>query len=453
MSWAKRLTLADPVVVWSRARRSTSRSFLWQSAWDQGSIVAIGTARDLRGRGEQRIARVREDWAALTRDLVSGGAADPALPAGRGPLAIGGFAFSPDQATQARQLPDALLWVPALQLRSRVPDGGAADRSGPAELRLNATLLHDSDPEQVAEALAQLAERCLRGGAGAERPPAPSPAARYTRVERPGADDWKGLVRRATYDIRDGRFEKVVLARELRVIASAPFDIPAAVHRLRAANPGTTVFAVDHEEYTFLGATPEYLVRVEDRAVHALGLAGTAPRGATPEEDEALERELAASPKLRHEHDIVVQMLRDAFHRSCTEVAVEDRPSVVKLANVQHLSTKVRGRLDAGAAVGVLDFVDRLHPTPALGGHPRAESLSWLSDHEGFDRNWYAGVVGWADPAGQGQFSVTIRSALLDGSSASLYAGCGLVADSDPEAEYAETCAKLRPMMSALGIE
>ncbi|MET7679226.1 isochorismate synthase [Streptomyces sp. NPDC005423] len=452
VSWAKPLTVADPVTVWSRGRRSTPRSFLWQSAWDNGSVVAIGTARELRGHGERRMASVRAGWTALCEDLVTGGTAVPALPAGEGPLALGGFAFSPDSPREAGRLPDALLWVPSLQVRGAVPESAGA---GPAraELRLNATLMHDSDPEQLAEGLAQLADRCLRGADTSRRRPAVPAAGPHTSVELPAADAWKGLVRRATGGIRDGLFEKLVLAREVRVTSATPFDIPATVHRLRDANPGTTVFVVDHEEYTFLGATPEYLVRVEGPSVHALGLAGTAPRGATPREDAALERELVDSPKIQHEHDVVVRMLRDAFATACDDVEVQSPPAVVKLTNVQHLSTKVRGRRAAGAGSGILDFVELLHPTPALGGHPRAQALGWLSDNEGLDRSWYAGVVGWADPSGQGQFAVAIRSALLDGSSASLYAGCGLVADSDPEAEYAETCAKLRPMLTALGIE
>ncbi|MBM7169746.1 isochorismate synthase [Streptomyces sp. G44] len=454
VSWAKPLRLADPVAIWSRARRGTPRSFLWQSAWDRGSVVAIGSARDLRGRGENRVASVRDGWQALTRDLVTGGTAATGLPAGEGPLAIGGFAFSPEGPSDMGRLPDALMWVPALQIRGTVPDRGGDDRPGPAELRLNAVLLHDSDPGQVADGLLRLAELCLAPEPAADVPrPAYEGERTYRRAELPDAEHWKGLVRRATGRIRDGAFEKVVLARELRVTASSPFDVPTAVNRLRGAYPDTTVFAVDHEEYTFLGATPEYLVRVDRRAVHALGLAGTAPRGLTPEQDAALALELAGSAKIQHEHDIVVQMLRDALRDACVDVASDAEPSVVKLANVQHLSTKVRGELAADSTAGILDFVDRLHPTPALGGHPREESLSWLSANEGLDRSWYAGVVGWADHSGQGQFAVTIRSALVDGPSASLYAGCGIVADSDPEAEYAESCAKLRPMMSALGIE
>jgi isochorismate synthase len=186
--------------------------------------------------------------------------------------------------------------------------------------------------------------------------------------------------------------------------------------------------------------------------VHTLGLAGTVPRGATPERDDALARELAGSPKLRHEHEVVVRMLADALREACAEVSVES-PRVLRLANVQHLATEVRGRLADHSTAQVLDFVDRLHPTPALGGHPREAALSWLADHEGLDRSWYAGVVGWADCAGQGQFAVAIRSALLDGDAATLYAGCGLVAGSDPDAEYAETCAKLRVMTTALELE
>jgi isochorismate synthase len=453
-SWAKPVELTDPVAIWSRARRSTQRSFLWQSPWDGGSLVAIGSARALRGRGENRVRSVRDGWQALVRDLVTGGTAATSLPVGEGPLAIGGFSFRAEDAYEMGRLPDALMWVPALQIRSAVPVPGTESRPGPAELRLNAVLLHDSDPEQVADGLLHLVDMCLARDTDGEGRKPPQQAERTCRsTELPAAADWKKLVRQATDRIHAGDFEKVVLAREVRVTASAPFDLTTVVDRLRAANLGTTIFAVDHEEYTFLGATPEYLVRVSDRTVHTLGLAGTTPRGATPEQDEALARELVDSAKIQHEHDVVVTMLRDAVGDSCADVTVETPPQVVKLANVQHLSTKVHGRLAADSTAGILDFVERLHPTPALGGHPREEALSWLADNEGLDRSWYSGVVGWTDRSGQGQFAVAIRSALLDGPVASLYAGCGLVADSDPEAEYAETCAKLRPMMSALGIE
>ncbi|MEU8772374.1 isochorismate synthase [Streptomyces sp. NPDC048606] len=456
-AWAAPLPGVDPLALWGRARLHTPRALLWRSAWDQGSLIALGTAHDLRGHGADRVRTVREEWTRLARDLVAGGTGDDALGTGEGPLAVGGFAFAPDRGASPGRLPDTLMWVPALQIRSLEPTPEAPRAPGHAELRLNAVLSPGDDPERAAERLAALAAACLPAEADpASEPPAapPSPAARtHTCAELPAAEDWKRLVRDATDGMRAGAFEKVVLARELRVTASRPFDVPRAVRRLREANPATTLFAVDHDGRTFLGATPEYLVRVDGPTVHALGLAGTTPRGATPEQDEAHERELVDSAKIRHEHEVVVRMLRRALADSCAEVDAETPPRVVKLATVQHLSTKVRGRLSGDSPTGVLDFVECLHPTPALGGHPRAQALDWLDRNEGLDRSWYAGAVGWADHRGQGQFAVAIRSALLDGATASLYAGCGLVADSDPQTEYEETCAKLQAMTSALEIE
>jgi isochorismate synthase len=452
VTWTKPWPLTDPVGVWGRARAATARSMFWRSAWGGGALLAFGSAHDLSGYGEDRVAAVRAQWAALSQaPVIAGAAAESRDPGGR-PLAVGGFAFGATGESASGGLPDALMWVPALQLRS----GNTGSVPGFAELRLNAVVVEGDDVESTVRRMERFAGLCLSHGAGAGDPRDPageSPRLRTTAVEVPTAESWKALVRRATTSMGDGLFEKVVLARELRVTASTAFDVPAAVRRMYATYPPTTVFALDHEGFTFLGATPEYLVRVEDRTVRALGLAGTLPRGATPGEDEALGRELMQSPKLRREHDIVVRMLREALAESCAEVSDDTVPAVVKLANVQHLSTPVQGRLKPGADAGILGLVERLHPTPALGGHPRADALRWLAANEGFDRSWYAGVVGWADGTGEGEFAVAIRSALVEGASASLYAGCGLVADSEPEAEYAETCQKLRPMLAALGIE
>jgi isochorismate synthase len=453
-SWAAARSVLDPVEVWSRGRTAASRSFLWHSAWDQGSVVAFGTAHDLRGSGEDRVESVARRWARLSRETVAGASAANPEPTDGGPRALGGFAFDADGAAGEGRLPDALLWVPAVQLSGKGPDPLAQERSASFELRLNAVLTHIDDPESVAAELERLMELHLsEPDEAGRRSSREAGGGRTTQVEVPSADDWKKLVRQATDRIQAGDFEKVVLARELRVIAATPFDVPAAVRRLRETYPGTTLFAVDYADRTFLGATPEYLARVENRTVHSLGLAGTMPRGSTPEQDEALERELRESPKIQHEHDVVVRAIGGVLRDSCAEVTVETPPRVVKLANVQHLSTRMHGRLAEDSAAGILDFAGRLHPTPALGGHPRAAALAWLGEHEGIDRGWYAGGIGWADAAGQGQFAVAIRSALIEGSHARLYAGCGLVADSDPEAEYAESCAKLRPMIAALEVE
>ncbi|WP_328536933.1 isochorismate synthase [Streptomyces sp. NBC_00344] len=447
VSWARPCALADPYATWAGARARTGRSLYWQSAWDGTTVLAFGSAHDLRGAGAGRLPAIRSAWTELVRETITAGRDG----SGAGPLAVGGFAFGGSTHLPPGVLPEALLWVPLVQLRCTVPDeAGAVSGTLTAELRLNALVDGSDDPELLTKALTLRAERCM--AARDTRGPHPAPRPRAS-VETPAAGDWKDLVRRATGRMRAGDFEKVVLARRLDVTADREFDVPAAVRRMREAYAGTTVFALGHGDTTFLGATPEYLVRVEEREVQALGLAGTTPRGDTPAEDRALEAELSGSAKLRHEHEVVVRMLSEALAESCTQVTAEAEPQVLKLANVQHLSTPVRGRLPEGSAEGVLDLAARLHPTPALGGHPRAEALEWLARNEGFDRGWYAGGIGWTDGEGNGQFAVAIRSALVRGDSASLYAGCGLVADSDPEVEYAETCAKLRPMRAALGLD
>ncbi|MGW1290852.1 isochorismate synthase, partial [Streptomyces sp. NPDC002586] len=340
--------------------------------------------------------------------------------------------------------------VPAVQIRGSAPS--LTEWAAPlGELRLNAVVDRHSDPVQVSKGLLHMAEQCLLPQPG-EQDRSAGPARLRESIELPSAREWKELVTRAVRRMREGAFEKVVLAREVRYLAETPFDVPAALDRLGEAYPQATLFAVRDGGHEFIGATPEYLVRLTGGTVQTLGLAGTTPRGATPEEDASYERDLTGSTKILHEHHVVVRMLREALDGACADLTVAPGPTVLKLANVQHLSTEVEGTLPE-AGPGILEFADRLHPTPALGGHPRAESLDWLARNEGLERGWYAGGIGWSDTSGQGEFGVAIRSALIRGNSASVYAGCGIVADSDPEEEYQETCAKLRPMLDALGLD
>lgn len=441
-SCATRSPRQRPIDLWSHGRTRTERSLLWQSAWDGGFLVAFGTAHDLTAHGDSRVASTREAWQRLSAGAVLGGRPGEA-PTGSGPVLAGGFSFAPAGTPHGSGWPDGLMWVPALQIRG-------ATAGGPAEVRLNAVVHPGDDARRTARSLIRLAARCLTAAPLAAPASGTPGGTAATFTETPSAEEWKHLVRRAVGRIGAGGFEKVVLAREVRVTAAEPFDVPGALRRLERSQPDATVFAVGRGTQTFLGATPEYLVRLTGRDVRTLGLAGTAPRGATPAQDAALARELAGSAKTRHEHDVVVRALRDALRPTCTHLD-QAAPRVVRLRHVQHLSTPVEGRL-ADTSAGILDLVERLHPTPALGGHPRAQALDWLAGNEGIDRGWYAAPVGWADTAGQGEFAVAIRSGLVDAGTASLYAGCGIVTGSDPEDEYAETCAKLRPMLDALGI-
>ena len=264
--------------------------------------------------------------------------------------------------------------------------------------------------------------------------------------------EWEALVEDAAHACRNGALEKVVLARAVRVRAlGEPFDPAVALERLRDVYPNAYVFAVARGPRCFLGATPERLVRLRRGTVDATCLAGSAPRGETPQEDARLGSALLASAKDRAEHAVVVRSVRAALEGVCSEVHSPDEPRLLRLRNVQHLYTPIDGRVSRPTCV--LDLVQRLHPTPAVGGYPREGALRFIREREGLDRGWYAGPVGWLDRRGDGEFAVALRSALLHGTEATLFAGCGIMAQSCASDEYAETCLKLRPMLNALGMQ
>jgi isochorismate synthase len=288
-----------------------------------------------------------------------------------------------------------------------------------------------------------------RGPVGARYAARSTVADRVRTVEEfPPAGTWKAAVRETAGAVRDGLLHKAVLARGLR-IQGRDFDPAAALHALRAEYPGCTLFAVARGKRCFLGATPERLVRLRNGEVTLAAVAGSAPRGRTEEEDRRLGERLLASPKDGIEHAIVVDAVRQALMDVSVDVAAEPSPRLLSMRNAHHLYTPIRATLRDRPTV--LALADRLHPTPAVGGVPRAEAVVWIRRHEGWDRGWYAGPIGWMDHTGEGEAAVAIRSALVGATEAFLFAGCGIVADSDPEQEYAESRLKLQPVLSALG--
>jgi isochorismate synthase len=277
-------------------------------------------------------------------------------------------------------------------------------------------------------------------------PAQPEPRAGRFEVEGvQDTDDWMATVVDATKRIAAGDFDKVVLAREVRVRADAPLPRLALLHRLRRSFPGCFTFAVD----TMVGASPELLVSRTGDTVRAHPMAGTAPRGGDPTTAARLAAALLASTKDRAEHQITIDMVWETLLPFCSYVDSEPEPSIVAVANVQHLASLVEGRLSHPPA-SVLELVHALHPTPAVAGWPVAPATEFIAAHEGIDRDRYAGPVGWVDAEGNGTWAVGIRSALVDGEVARLFAGVGVVSDSDPEAELAETDAKFQAVLSAI---
>jgi menaquinone-specific isochorismate synthase len=261
------------------------------------------------------------------------------------------------------------------------------------------------------------------------------------------APQWEQAVAEAVAAIRAGALRKVVLAQDQFATAAEPIDARVLLQRLAARYPECYTFACDG----MVGATPELLIRQAGRQVSALVLAGTAPRGGDPEEDEALGSGLLASAKDTEEHAYAVASMRDALGPLCDSLDVEARPALLKLPNLQHLGTWVRGTLAPNSAPrSALGLAAAVHPTAAVCGTPTGAALELIRELEHMDRERYAGPVGFVDADGNGEWGIALRCAQLSGRTARLFAGCGIVAGSDPAAELAEAQVKFRPMRGAL---
>lgn len=370
----------------------------------------------LAGRGVALRVPVRAAEAVLGAIAVDDAVGAP----GTGPVAFGALPFRPD--------PEAELIVPEV-VWGRAEDGTRwITRIAPADA-IDAVSAAEPGPLDPAS------------------PVAAAPA-RITVTPVRGAAWWCDLVAEATAAMKgagpDG-LQKVVLAREVVVESDRPFDRAAVLARLRTTYPGCFLFLVDG----FLGASPELLVGRAGDVVRAQPMAGTAPRGGDPAADARLAAGLLASPTYRHEHQITIDMVHDTLLSWCSYLDYEAEPSVVGVANVQHLATLVEGRLSQPAP-SILELVAALHPTPAVAGWPRDEAVAWITAHEGLERGRYAGAVGWVDGRGNGTWAVSLRCAQLEGTLARVCAGNGIVADSDPATELAETQAKLQAMLGAI---
>ena len=422
----------------------------WARPADGFAVAGVGAVATLAPAGPDRFAAVDRAWSGLLDGAILDDASHGSP--GTGPVLLGGFAFDPagPRAAHWRGFPKARLILPRVQLTT------VGDATW-----LTATVL--VAPDGAPDASPTLLGRLVRGLLGGGAPPtgeAPDAVADTTLADTTLDDDmlafddaipaveWRAIVADAVVSIRAGAFDKVVLARATRAVAPVGFDLGAALRQLREAFPTCYVFATWSDDgAVFMGASPERLVRLDGREVRASSLAGSAPRGPTAARSAAHATALLASVKDGAEHAIVRRALVGALAELCDDVRADAEPSLLTLANVYHLHTDVRARLRPGRSL--LDLVARLHPTPAVGGAPREAALGFIRERERLDRGWYAAPVGWIGRDG-GEFAVGLRSALVRGDTAWLFAGCGIVADSDPEREYAESVHKLRAMERAL---
>ncbi len=399
-------------------------------------LAALGEVAQLQSAGARRFADVGAQWRALVADAV----AEPDDgPPGSGLVAVGGFAHAPDGADSPRWdgFPSASLHVPALSIARR-------DERVTATVNVSVAP-DDTVPELQRRARAQLA-RLTPAAALPLFDPAPTGTYRVLSPMPPA--HYEEAVVRAVDRIRAGEIEKVVLAREVEVHAPRDHDAAAVIGLLRDAYASCFVFAVGRGQATFVAASPELLVRREGQRASTVALAGSIRRSADPAVDDHLGEQLLHSDKDREENAIVARRIARALRPHSVWVTAAQEPALVRVANIQHLARPIRAQLarplDAVALAGLL------HPTPAVGGEPADRAARLIPALEGLDRGWYAGAVGWIDATGDGEFTVALRCALLRGRTAHLYAGGGIVRDSDPASELGETETKLGALLPLL---
>ncbi len=426
----------DPAAAVFASRLASDRWFCWEHPEAEFALAGLGSAHEAVSRGESRFADIGQACA----DVARGRIADepPDMPRGAGPVWVGGFAFAPDGggSPEWSSFPPALLVLPELALVR------AGDRC-----LLTVSALASSKAE--GEAALRRIESRLAGVRHGELPlldPHPTGAVAIRSVLPP--ERYEAAVASARDRIRSGELEKTVLAREVTVDAPAAHD-PAALHgALRELFPACFCFCVGSPEGAFCGASPELLIRRRGAGAATVALAASARRSADPAVDDHLGEQLLRSDKERSEHAIVARRIERALRPFSVWVEAGSEPGLVKVANIQHMATPIRAQLAEPRSA--VELAALLHPTPAVGGEPAAPALAAIDELEGMDRGWYAGPVGWMDAAEDGELCVALRSALLRDRRAHLYAGAGIVADSDPAAELAETEVKLGAVLPLL---
>ncbi|MFZ5944652.1 MAG: isochorismate synthase [Bacillota bacterium] len=438
ISYVKKIKKIDNPFSFFRAGRTSflGERIFWSEPSRNMYIVGIGHAYTIDALSpNQRFSYVKNKWQQLLKQHIIKPDFYPLI-YGTGPILLGGFSFDPYKQKTG-------LWNKFAEGKMVLPAFMLTITDGQAWLTTNIIVDKYDCPDEKTAWLEEQKRLLLTSQA----PPSPKQNHILFQLEV-SPEKWMDSVTKVTKDIRAGLVEKVVLARELRIKTKEVIQAEDVLARLLKEQPSSYIFAVESGDNCFIGASPERLVKKQENEFLSMCLAGTIARGKSVEEDEKLGNELLHDEKNLHEHLLVVQMIKNAMEEGCKEIIIPEKPTLYKVRDVQHLYTPVVGR--AKDNVLLLDMVEKLHPTPALGGYPRDKALEKIREEEKLERGWYAAPIGWVDMNGDGEFAVAIRSGLFQGKWVSLFAGCGIVGDSHPESEYKETQMKFKPMLSAL---
>jgi menaquinone-specific isochorismate synthase len=422
-------------------RTHGQRRIYWENERESLTFAGFGAAVDLIANGEERFEQINTLAERLFNGAVQASESDVM------PLLFGGFAFRDDFVAQVvwEGMHAAHFVLPGVMLRR---DGDQSHLILSEYLPAGTDV--DAARQEIKARFEMLFDDLFWNFAGDVWNPEWEEA---SDIEYPMSyDAWERMITNATTQMKRGNLDKVVLSRMCQIRFSNPVNVVRALEYLRGAYGSSYRFLFEPQpNNAFYGATPETLVKVQGRDVYADALAGTIRRGETAEEDGLLAQQILSDPKERREHDLVVQGLRQHLATYVDTLHADDEPGILQLSNVQHLHTPVSGQLKDD--YGILKMVEALHPTPALGGSPRAVAELLISDLEPITRGWYAAPIGWLDHERNGHFGVGIRAAVSRKGTLWCYAGGGVVAESEPEREWRETDLKFRPMLNAVGIQ
>lgn len=409
----------------------------WQSGRDSVAFAGYGAVLDVVAEGQQRFQIIRQILKHLfqSADIIG---ETPTL----FPTLFGGFAFRDDFTPH-------IVWQGMYAAHFVLPKVMYLQTESQSYFVLNHYQLDGQSIDLAAEAEQIFDNLFWNDDADLWNPEWEE----ASTVEYPmSSDDWGQMIRHATTKIQQGDLDKVVLSRMCQIRFNQPVNVVRALDYVAMAYPECHRFLFETQSHqSFYGATPETLVRVNRGKIQIDSLAGTVKRGETDEQDTVFGNQLMADMKERHEHDFVVQGIRESLANFADDIHADPMPSLLKLNNVQHLHTPITAQ--ARPDVDVLTLVEQLHPTPALGGKPKAIANELIEVLEPMTRGWYAAPIGWLDANLDGHFGVAIRSAISRDGTVWCYAGAGIVAESEPEREWRETDLKFRPMLNAIGID
>lgn len=430
-SYTQEMTSTQLVDVFKRARGLEENRSFWHSYSDNFTSVGIGEMAVISSE-DGSFETINEDWKEIIDQTTI---YNPYKKIGSGMLAMGGLAFDPkkEKTKLWEKYPTYELIVPKIVITQQEE----------TYLTINLAVEAKSNIAKMTEETMQLIDLLLTKEMDFSIQA--RPVINKHEIE---PEEWKESVEHARQAIIEEKAKKIVLAREIRLTFDEQIIVGDVLEKLIETQPNSYIFAIEKETDCFVGATPERLVKVTGNELLSTCLAGTAARGQTKEEDDKLAKDLLEDSKNREEHDYVVQMIKGSIDSYCENINIPEEPIIYPLRNLQHLYTPVTANLKPGYTI--IDLVQKLHPTPALGGLPNEAALQFIRDYERLDRGWYGAPVGWLDDRFNGEFAVAIRSGLIQANEASLFAGCGVMKDSDPELEYEETNVKFLPMLNVL---